>query len=114
VDAGVYRIYIELALTTNTTAQGVVRLSHPANARPANYISNIFFGSTSAGVTQTATGSTTTLSAYFVNGTRAMHGYLDFTFGASGTLSVEWAQSTATAVDTILRAGSYLIIEKLA
>jgi hypothetical protein len=43
-----------------------------------------------------------------------MHGYLDFTFGASGTLSVEWAQSTATAVDTILRAGSYLIIEKLA
>jgi hypothetical protein len=113
VEAGVYRIYVELMLTTNTTAQGTVRLSHPANARPANYVSNIVFGSGVSGVTQTATGSTTTLGAYNVNGTRAMHGYLDFTFGASGTLSVEWAQSTATAVDTILRAGSYLIIEKL-
>jgi hypothetical protein len=114
VDAGVYRIYIELMLTTNTTAQGAVRLSHPANSRPASYVSNIFFGGSASNVTQTATGSTTTLGVYNVNGTRAMHGYLDFTFGASGTLSVEWAQTTATAVDTILRAGSYLIIEKLA
>jgi len=113
VEAGVYRIYVELMLTTNTTAQGTVRLSHPANSRPANYISNIFFGSAASSVTQAATGATTTFGAYNVNGTRAMHGYLDFTFGASGTLSVDWAQTTATAVDTILRAGSYLIIEKL-
>jgi hypothetical protein len=114
VDAGVYRIYIELMLTTNTTAQGVVRLSHPANARPASYISNIVFGSGSAQVTQTATGSTTTLGVYNVNGTRAMHGFLNYTFASSGDISVDWAQTTATAVDTILRAGSYLIIEKLA
>lgn len=113
VSAGVYRIYVELMGTSNATAGLLARLAHPANSRPGSYITAIAYGANLVGATIPGTGTTTPLPNMNANGTRAVHGFLDYTFASSGTIAVEWAQNSSTAVDTILRAGSYLIIEKL-
>jgi hypothetical protein len=113
VSAGVYRIYVELMGTTNSVTGLLPRLAHPANSRPAAYIPAFFYGSASQSVSIAATGTTTSLGNMTANGTRAIHGFLDYTFASSGTIAVEWAQNTSGVFNTTLHAGSYLIIEKL-
>lgn len=113
VSAGVYRIYIELLGTTNSATGLLPRLAHPANSRSAAYIPAFFYGSAGQSVSIAATGTTTSLGNMTANGTRAIHGFLDYTFASSGNIAIEWAQNTSGAFNTILHAGSYLIIEKL-
>ena len=113
VSAGVYRIYVELMGTTNSTFGLLPRLAHPANSRSAAYIPAFFYGSAVQSVSIAATGTTTSLGNMTANGTRAIHGFLDYTFASSGNIAIEWAQNTSGAFNTILHAGSYLIIEKL-
>lgn len=113
VSAGVYRIYAELMGTTNSATGLLPRLAHPANSRSAAYIPAFFYGSAGQSVSIAATGTTTSLGNMTANGTRAIHGFLDYTFASSGNIAIEWAQNTSGAFNTILHAGSYLIIEKL-
>lgn len=113
VSAGVYRIYVELMGTTQSTSGLLSRLVHPANSRPASYITAIAYGGSVVGLTIPATGTTTTFGNMTANGTRANHGFLDYTFASSGTIAVEWAQNTSGVFNTTLHAGSYLIIERL-
>lgn len=101
--------------TTNNTARIKLTLTF-SNAPQYYYASaNAFSETTSGGGTQHSSSAPATALevATFDGGLVDMRGFFLANASTGGTVKLQWAQITGTAVDTILKLGSFLRIRKI-
>lgn len=125
VPVGTYNIFIVTAFTTSGSATQGYQLTVTNTAGTltnSSVVGNSICTSASSSVTNLSGGTTTAFGAVYANiavgvssvWTGEFQGQGSFIVSGTATIAFQWAQSASSATNTILRAGSYMQITRVA